>query len=173
MKTLLLLLIVLSLFFPNNISAHSQVQVVEMTSDGFSPQEITIDESSSIIFVNKDKEAHWPASNPHPVHSIYPQFDPRKPIQTGESWPFKPKVGTFRYHDHLSPHLRGVIIVVAEKGIKKDEVKKEISISFIEKVKNTIGGMWTKIKNSLNFLKKQNPPVDIKKFIKLSGDDQM
>ena len=111
MKIFLLILIALSLFFPKNIYAHSEVTVVEMTADGFSPQEITIDENSSVIFLNKDKEAHWPASNPHPVHSIYSEFDPKKPIQPGESWPFKPRAGTWKYHDHLNPLARGVVVV--------------------------------------------------------------
>ena len=101
MKTLLILLIAVLLFFPKDIFAHSAVQVIEMTADGFVPQEITIDENSSLIFVNKDKVAHWPASNPHPIHSIYPAFDPKKPIGQGDSWSFKPGAGTWKYHDHL------------------------------------------------------------------------
>ena len=87
-----------------NAMAHSEVRVIEMTSSGFSPSEIMLDEDSSVIFVNKDKESRWPASNTHPTHELYSEFDPKKPILPGESWVFKPKkVGEWKYHDHLSP----------------------------------------------------------------------
>src|SRR3990167_1529245 len=71
------------------VSAHSEVTVIEMVPDGFIPSEITIDVNSSVIFINKDKESRWPASNVHPTHGLYPEFDPKKPILPGESWAFK------------------------------------------------------------------------------------
>ena len=175
MKIFLFLLIVLSLFFPQNISAHSTVKIVEITADGFVPQEITIDENSSVIFLNKDKEAHWPASDPHPIHSIYPVFDPRRPILPGESWSFKPRVGVWKYHDHLFPHRRGVVTVVAEKGAKTVNVgaNQDVGVSLAVKIKSVLSSIWAKIKNSPNFSRMPNPPMDIKKFVKLSSEDQM
>ena len=75
---ILIILITLLIFFllPSQTFAHSTTQVIEMTSNGFEPQKITIDKNSSIIFINKDKVARWPASNVHPTHEIYPEFDP-------------------------------------------------------------------------------------------------
>src|SRR3989338_3059209 len=126
----LLIVSALVFFFPVNVSAHSEVRIIEMTSNGFEPQEVTVDENSSIIFFNKDTKSRWPASNTHPTHELYPEFDPRKPIAPGESWAFKPKeTGEWKFHDHLLPHMRGVLTVVKEEqdeNQKKGELKPEI-----------------------------------------------
>src|SRR3989344_2095750 len=98
--------------------AHSEVAVIEMVPDGFIPSEITIDVNSSVIFINKDNQARWPASNVHPTHDLYPEFDPRKNVNPGESWAFKPtKAGEWKFHDHNFPHMRGVLTVVNEEGL--------------------------------------------------------
>ncbi len=98
--------------YPLTILAASPDVTVEMTDHGFEPTEITLDISSEVVFKNTDKEAHWPASDIHPTHEIYPEFDPKRPVNPGESWVFKPtRVGTFKFHDHLFPHLRGVMTV--------------------------------------------------------------
>src|SRR3989344_143539 len=103
-------LIAYCLFLITPVSAHSEVAVIEMVPDGFVPSEITIDVNSSVIFINKDKVARWPASNVHPTHDLYPEFDSRKNINPGESWAFKPKkTGEWKFHDHNFPHLRGVL----------------------------------------------------------------
>lgn len=110
-------LICLLVFFTFNstVLAHSQTQIIEMTPEGFSPDPVTVDENVTIIFVNKDTIDRWPASNVHPTHELYPEFDPKQSIKPGESWTFKPKnVGEWKYHDHNLPHKRGMIIVVAE-----------------------------------------------------------
>ena len=124
LKILIVFLMGLMLFLPKGAFAHNKTQIVEMTPDGFVPQEVTIDQNSTVIFVNKDTIVRWPASNTHPTHEIYPEFDPRREIPPGESWPFKPKkLGTFKYHDHMFPHKRGVITVVDEAGEKEQEQK--------------------------------------------------
>src|SRR3989344_7909476 len=90
--------------------AHSEIHTVIIKEDGFEPSELTLDNNSTVIFVNQDKVERWPASNIHPSHDIYPEFDPKKPIPPGSSWAFKPKIGNWKYHDHLLPHQRGIII---------------------------------------------------------------
>src|SRR5947207_2542475 len=103
----LLLFLILSIFpllifFPNTVFAHSEIKVIEMTKEGFEPQSVTVDENQTIIFYNRDTVSRYPASNPHPTHDLYPEFDPKKPILPGDSWPFRPKkIGTWKYHDHL------------------------------------------------------------------------
>ncbi len=85
---------------------------VSMTPDGFVPAEITITAGTTINFINNDKQPRWPASNLHPTHTIYPEFDPKEPIDVGKSWSFKfDRVGSWRYHDHLSPYMTGVVNV--------------------------------------------------------------
>ena len=98
------------------VSAHG-VAIIRMTEEGFEPKEITVDENTIVRFINEDTRDRWPASNPHPIHTAYSVFDPRKPIPPGESWHFRPKkIGTWRYHDHLSPHIRATLTVVPEEG---------------------------------------------------------
>ncbi|MEM0476572.1 MAG: cupredoxin domain-containing protein [Candidatus Aenigmatarchaeota archaeon] len=134
-KSLILAIIVISiiglvLFFPNysNIQLQTQnqtvesgnVHIVEIYSNGFVPQTLRIKVGDTVTFVNKDSSPHWPASDPHPTHTDYPEkggcissaFDTCRGLRQGESWNFTFKYkGTWNYHDHLNPSLRGTIIV--------------------------------------------------------------
>jgi hypothetical protein len=122
----ILFFLILSVFFPTVVSAHSEVQIIEMTKDGFNPQSVTVDHNQTIIFLNRDDVPRWPASNSHPMHDVYPEFDPKNSIEPGASWPFKPqKIGTWKYHDHLFPHMRGIIVVNAESSVVKTMDVKE------------------------------------------------
>lgn len=86
--------------------------VVVKIKDNFEPSEITVKEGTRVVFVNETEKFSWPASDPHPIHTDYPEFDPLEPLASGEAWAaiFELK-GTWKYHDHLSPRLRGVVIV--------------------------------------------------------------
>ncbi len=86
--------------------------VIRMTEDGFLPSEISIKKGDTVIFENTDTNPHWPASDVHPTHDRYPEFDPKEPIASGESWSFVfEKQGRWQSHDHLHPAIRGVITV--------------------------------------------------------------
>lgn len=85
---------------------------IDMTNEGFVPSEITVDKGTVVRFINRDKVDRWPASNLHPTHGIYPEFDPKTAISGGSAWEFRfDRVGEFRYHDHLLPHQKGKIVV--------------------------------------------------------------
>lgn len=85
---------------------------VFMKPDVFEPETLTIKKGATVEFKNEDSQARWPASNIHPTHGIYPEFDPKEPVEPGKSWSFKfDKVGSWKYHDHLIPYIRGVIVV--------------------------------------------------------------
>lgn len=87
-----------------------QEVTMQMTDDGFLPQNIEIPLNSKVNFANVGKNAHWPASNIHPSHLIYPEFDPKKGIPSGQTWSFVfDKAGIWRYHDHLYPEVGGTI----------------------------------------------------------------
>lgn len=87
--------------------------IIKMTGEGFSPSEVKIQLGSTVRFVIKDKYWHWPASDLHPTHTLYPEFDPQKPIGPGEEWSFTfEKTGEWGFHDHLSPYITGKVIVV-------------------------------------------------------------
>lgn len=109
------------LLIPEETLAHndegSATTVVNMTSAGYNPEDLSIDQGTTVIFENVGSEALWPASNIHPTHEIYSEFDPKQPILPGETWKFTfTRAGTWRYHDHLFPHLTGTITVVGSNA---------------------------------------------------------
>lgn len=169
MRYLMFLLILLSLFFPSIIFAHSQTQVIEMTPSGFVPNSITVDEDATIIFLNKDSKPRWPASNVHPTHDLYPEFDPQKPVAPSASWTFKPKKpGEWKYHDHLLPHIRGMLTVVSEEG----ETKRDPPL--IERVNNTLNNLINQMRQIFSKVNiGQKYVLDGEKFKNLSSQDQI
>lgn len=91
----------------------SQSYTVSVTSDGFSPRELTIKKGDKVTWVNKTDHAIWPASAFHPTHEVYPAFDALRGFSQNES-PYSfvfDKVGSWKYHDHLNPSWTGVIEV--------------------------------------------------------------
>lgn len=89
-----------------------QMQEIVVTDNGFQPVSITIQKNTRVIFVNKGTKPRWPASDFHPTHGIYPEFDPQNEVPPGGKWEFVfGKVGKWKYHDHLEPENKGIIIV--------------------------------------------------------------
>lgn len=166
---LLGLTILFSAPFPHITFAHSETHIIKMTPNGFEPQTATVDQNSTVLFVNEDKVDHWPASNIHPTHDIYPEFDPQKPIPPGNSWSFKPKkVGTHKYHDHLLPHKRGTLTVVQEEGETKGVE------TLIERVKNTLNNLINQIRQIFSKVNTgQKYVLDREKFKNSSSQDQI
>ena len=108
----IIILIIILLIKHNNLSPSQNINLVELRESGFYPDPIQIRKDEEVRFVNKTSEPFWPASDPHPSHTIYQGFDSKMPIAPNESWSFKfEKEGTFKYHDHLSPFDRGTILV--------------------------------------------------------------
>ena len=94
--------------------------VVTYTDEGFSPATLQIKKSDTVIFKNKSSRSMWPASAMHPTHMVYPTtggclgstFDACKGVQPDNIWSFKFEVlGSWKYHDHLTPKDRGTITV--------------------------------------------------------------
>lgn len=86
--------------------------LVTLNETGFTPQNIQINKGDVVIFKTSQGQPFWPASDLHPTHGIYPEFDPQEPIDPQGSWQFKfDKKGSWKYHDHLNPFYRGVITV--------------------------------------------------------------
>ncbi len=52
--------------------------VVHVTEKGFEPRSVEVGAGETMVFENVDDEGHWPASDDHPTHEIYPAFDPNK-----------------------------------------------------------------------------------------------
>ncbi len=86
--------------------------VVKMEDNAFSPATVTIEEGHTVAFVNVGQDDKWPASDPHPVHTLYPGLDAGRSIIPGGSWSFTfERRGRWTYHNHLSPDINGTIIV--------------------------------------------------------------
>ncbi|HET7713709.1 MAG TPA: hypothetical protein VFK94_05500, partial [Patescibacteria group bacterium] len=119
--TLGLLLLLILTSFSNlstawnlEISGTPQNYEVVLSSNGFSPAVLKVSPGSTVTFRSEEGIVFWPASNFHPTHEIVPEFDPRQPIEPGESWSFTfSEPGTWRYHDHLKPDVTGAITVQA------------------------------------------------------------
>lgn len=127
----LAVLAVAGFFFAIAVSAHDgheETYHIYITDTGYEPNTITIETGDTIIFQNRSETPRWPASNNHPTHTLYPGsdiakcgtdaeagiFDACRGLELGESYAFTfTEVGTWRFHDHLTPRLGGVITVVA------------------------------------------------------------
>ena len=99
---------------PTNSGNPGPIETVEVniTSTGFDVTSLTINKGDTVKFTNNDSQPHWPASNPHPVHTDLAGFDARKGLQQGESYSFAfTQTGTFGFHDHLNPGTQGTITV--------------------------------------------------------------
>ncbi len=92
---------------------HDQTQrEIVLTSDGFSPTQLVVTEGDTVLFTNKTEQPFWPASNVHPTHTNYPDFDPREPIAPEDSWSYTfTQAGTYKFHDHIASQFEGEIIV--------------------------------------------------------------
>lgn len=92
--------------------------VIELRDYGFFPEEITIEKGETVTFISRREIPFWPASDDHPEHAIYPEFDAKKAVNPGEAWSFTfDKIGSWGFHDHLGAYYstdRGVIHVVRE-----------------------------------------------------------
>lgn len=86
--------------------------IVTITDGGFSPATLTVKAGTTVTFMNKDSAPHWPASNPHPVHTALLGFDAKISLATDQTYNFTfNRPGTWRYHDHLNPGLVGQVVV--------------------------------------------------------------
>jgi len=101
-------------------TAHVSYHIV-LTEAGFSPQHITIAKGDTVIFATTRDKPFWPASDLHPTHEIYAEFDPRKPIAAAQSWSFRfDRIGEWKYHDHLDSYFRGSIEVTDSWSTKSE-----------------------------------------------------
>lgn len=85
---------------------------VSMTASGFEPDNLTVKVGDVVKFVNNDSQTHWPASDPHPIHTDYSGLDPRQGLAPDADWSFTfTQAGSWRLHDHLVPTRRANIMV--------------------------------------------------------------
>ncbi len=103
-----------------------QTFTIIITDEGYSPQTLNIGEGDKVVWRHEGTQQNWPASASHPTHKVYPNsgiekcgteeedviFDACRGLVNGDVWSFTfNEKGSWDYHDHLHPDLRGTIIV--------------------------------------------------------------
>lgn len=116
------LVFICSLSFVYTVKVEETAGVVDMrdyetvsivlSESGFIPEHVRVRVGTRVVFTTDRGARFWPASNPHPAHSIYPGFDPKEPIEPDASWTFTPtSPGEWGFHDHLRSYYAGVLYV--------------------------------------------------------------
>ena len=97
---------------PLATSEYTQYTVVR-TETAFTPPLLVIPLGATVTFTSSQGLPYWPASDLHPSHGIFSEFDPKRALFANESWSFTfEKPGQWLYHDHLASHIGGAIFVV-------------------------------------------------------------
>ena len=86
---------------------------VSITAGGtFSPATLTVKKGTTVTWTNSGAAKVWIASDPHPVHTGYPGFDSGTDLRAGETYSFTfEKAGSWSYHNHFNPTVKGTVIV--------------------------------------------------------------
>jgi plastocyanin len=86
---LLLLILVLlptlifcAFYIYNSSNTSSVTHIITLTELGFVPAEITINKGDTVLFKTTQTADFWPASDLHPTHGIYSEFDPQNPVDS-------------------------------------------------------------------------------------------
>lgn len=86
--------------------------VVTLSDTGFAPSPVTVKVGTTVTFVNESSGQMWVASDPHPTHTLLPGFDELGSVGKGGTYEYTfVKVGTWTYHDHPNPSIKGTVIV--------------------------------------------------------------
>ena len=110
----------------------SQNHVITLTDEGFRPAKLHINLGDTVTFRTTRDRAFWPASNLHPTHTIYSEFDPMRPLDPDETWSFIfTKEGEWGFHDHINSAYKGTITVGGFK-VKKTTTDIESCINEVE-----------------------------------------
>lgn len=86
----------------------AQAVTVTYSDTGFSPQSITVTKGTTVNFINKSQIPLWVATDPHPEHTDYPEFESVKANdgklpEMGQDFSFVFKeTGTWKYHSHTA-----------------------------------------------------------------------
>lgn len=95
-------------------------ETITYTDAGFDRPNIIIGAGSSVTWISKRSDPQrptWVASDVHPEHTVYPEFDQGRalgyePLPKDKTYTFKfEKTGRWEYHDHYDPGKKGVVTV--------------------------------------------------------------
>ena len=112
--------------------------VIKTTDQGFVPESITVPKGTVLDFISEGSNPHWPASNYHPTHTLYPveggcigsKFDACKGLKAGEQFNYQINLsGEWPIHDHIYPEFTGLVKVTAT-SVFKTRVQSILNIFF-------------------------------------------
>lgn len=90
----------------------SDIVNVVYTNAGFSPKEISVKKGQKVRFTNLSDKRMWVASDEHPSHDIYPEFDQKSNTMKEGTYEFTfDKIGVWGYHNHSGASDIGKITV--------------------------------------------------------------
>jgi len=140
--------------------------VVELRQDGFHPEKIIIQQGDTVKFITALEQPFWPASNIHPSHTIYPEFDAQESILSKDSWSFKfTEPGLWKYHDHIHANHTGKITVLAPSGRSGSWDITQAATSCVDEIPGWKLQCWDELLEST--LAEQGLPAAFKLFIEL------
>ena len=91
---------------------NSKIYNISYTDSCYDPETTTINKGDTVVFTNNSSSKMWPASDNHPSHTKYPEFDAKRSIANGETYSFTfEKSGTWGMHDHIKDSCEGSITV--------------------------------------------------------------
>lgn len=86
--------------------------IITYNGVNFSPKTLSIPNGKSVVFINQSSKSMWVASDSHPDHGDYPEFDQDKTVGVGGSYHFTfIKAGVWGFHNHINPKATGTITV--------------------------------------------------------------
>src|SRR3989338_9888914 len=69
-------------------SANLEEVIVDYTDAGYDPDRLRVPLGTSVTWRNESSKPMWTASDPHPMHTIYPEFDAKVGVEPGGSYSF-------------------------------------------------------------------------------------
>lgn len=91
----------------------SPIQNIIYTNSGYTTDYIEVSIGTPIFFWNRSNLPMWTASDPHPIHTDFSEFDSRRAYMSGSVYIYRFKTtGTYTYHNHDKSNHRGIIRVI-------------------------------------------------------------
>ena len=89
-----------------------KVYTVTYNGTTFAPATLEIVKGDTVKFTNGANGTMWVASDPHPSHTNYPEFNEKSAVAKDGIYEFIfMKAGSWGYHNHSNPAVKGTIVV--------------------------------------------------------------
>jgi len=90
---------------------NEKIMTINASDTGFQPDKVTIKAGTRVIWISSSSKTVSVASDDHPTHQKYPPLN-LGAFEKGSSVQLVfDKPGTYTYHNHLNPSMKGTIVV--------------------------------------------------------------